>query len=563
MSSLLSRAFTACGVLGWTATSLSIGCSSLESGVALSDSAGVQVERETAPDDLVGVGNDQGPEPPPEEVEREASFRAPVVTGRYVWTANPESGQVAAIDAETLEIRAGEAGFRPTHVAAVSQGDEPPRALVINTGSNDATLLSASAEGIATETVPLHQGADSLSVAPGARFVVAWTDSSKAESLDPTDGFQDITVLELRDGAPAESTRLTVGYRPSAIAFDAAGEHAFAITQDGISVLELQSGNVQLSRLVSLPNRLGSQPDVSVTPDGSRALARIAGSASLYDIDLVSGQSRELTLPGVISDFDLSADGQNAVAVIRGGLIAPPPASPDAGSPVDAGDAAAPEAGAAVTSPATAVFIPIPAGLDDESLRRTVTSPNETFGSVALSPDGTRAVLFTTATPSGRVTLVSPTHAPRSVDLLAPVRAVFLTADGGHALALQDPAPGSTRKGAFSVLSIDDVRAPKLVASDAPAEAVSIPPAASERALVTVSDPATNTFGTFLVRLPNLQVDFASLPTRPLSSGTVPLANKAFVAQAHPEGRITFIALEDGSSRELTGFELSSKVINQ
>src|SRR5262249_3237109 len=112
-------------------------------------------------------------------------------------------------------------------------------------------------------------------------------------------------------------------------------------------------------------------------------------------------------------------------------------------------------------------------------------------------------------------------------------------------------------------LTLDSLRAPKLVASDAPTVAVALSPTNSERALVTVSDPSSNSFGAYLVRTPNLQVDYQSLSSEPLASGTVPDAEKAFVAQVHPEGRISFIALDDGQSREITGFELSSKVVSE
>src|SRR6476469_472169 len=58
------------------------------------------------------------PQPPTPEVEPETSYRAPVVTGKYVWSANPSSGRVAIIDAESYEIRAVDAGRKPTFVAA-------------------------------------------------------------------------------------------------------------------------------------------------------------------------------------------------------------------------------------------------------------------------------------------------------------------------------------------------------------------------------------------------------------------------------------------------------------
>lgn len=552
------------------AAALGLSCASLD---ANSDSS-AEI-RDTPPP---GFGNDgpaggddpssPGPEEP--EQERESSFRAPVVTGKYVWSANPESGRVAAIDAETFQILSAEAGLLPTHVAAVNQVDGVPRALVINVGANDASLLALGSQQITAQTLPLHQGADSWSVGPGGRVAIAWTDSRKAERLDATDGFQDITVLELPQGSEPTATRLTVGYRPSAIAFDSAGARAYAITQDGISVIELEGGPVRLSRLVALPSRPGVQPDVSITADGSRALARLERSSILYDIELASGQAREIELGGELTDLDLSEDGRRAVAVIRGGSVASSPAAPSLANVPDGGaaDAGAGDAGSdggasAEARASQAVFIDIPAGLAGAAGRSVVSSTTEAFGSVALSPDGSHAVLFTTARPSGRVTLVGPDLTFRTVDLLAAVRAVFVTADGSHALALQDPAPGSLRKGAFSVVSLTQVRAPKLVASDAPAEAVALPPLGSDRALVTVSDPALGAFGAYLVRMPNLQVDFSSLPSRPLSSGTVPSANKAFVAQAHPEGRITFIDLAEGAGREITGFELSSKVVDE
>jgi hypothetical protein len=505
-----------------------------------------------------------GPSQTPPEVEREASFRAPVVTGPYVWAANPDSGRVAVIDATTFEIHSGQAGNRPTYVAGLDFPTGARRALVINVGADDASLLELSGDGLQALHVPLHQGADSWSISPDRRFAIAWTDRAKAEQLDPTDGFQDITVLELSEQGAPSATRLTVGYRPSAFAFDAQSRRAFGITEDGISIVELSPGAVRLSQLVPLPSARGAQPDVSITADGTRALARIEGSSILYDIDLGSGQTRPIDLGGNITDLDLSADGTRAVAVIRSRPIEG--TAPDAGAPLP-GDAG-PDAGALpdVPAPVTvseAVFFAVPAGLDDAAERRSLTIPNGGVGSVSLSPDGTRAVLFSNALGSGQVTLVGPDLSYRSVDLIAPVRAVFVSADGAHAIALQDAPPGSVKKGAFSVLSLDAVRAPKLVAADARAEFVALDPSSSERAIVTVSDPDAQIFGAYFVRMPSLQVDFSVLSSRPLSSGTVPAAQKGFVAQEQPEGRITFIDLADGQSREITGFELSAKVVNE
>jgi hypothetical protein len=518
------------------------------------------------PGGQAGSGNRPGGnEDPGVETEVESSYQAPVITGKYVWSANPASGRVALIDAETFEVHAVDAGFGSRYITAIERADGVPRALVINTQGHDATLLELEGSGrVHTERVGLHEGADSWSVAPGGRFAIAWSDSRNVTNPDPTDGFQDISVIELGTSAPA-ATRLSIGYRPVAFAFDSAGTQAFAITADGISVIALETGAVRLSRLVPLPSARNTQPDVSVLADGSRALARLEGSPLLYDIDLASGGITEHDLGGRISDLDVSASGTLAVAVVQraAGTTAPAQAV-DASADAGLLDAGGSDAGTAPDMAGSeAVFIPIPAGLADAAPRRRLTRPNETFGSVALSADGQHAVLFTTSLNTGRVTLVGPELEARAIDLIAAVRAVFVTADGSHALALQTPPAGSVKRGAFSVLSLAAVRSPKLVASDAPALSVALAATGSERALVTVSEPSSGTFGTFLVRMPSLQVDFSELPSLPLAAGMIPAAGKGFVSQQHPEGRITFIDLADGAGREITGFELSSKVVNQ
>src|SRR5262245_13149141 len=63
-----------------------------------------------------GTGGTGGAPPDPEQ-ELESAFEAPVATDRFVWTANPDSGNVALIDATSYAVRLAEAGFRPTTVA--------------------------------------------------------------------------------------------------------------------------------------------------------------------------------------------------------------------------------------------------------------------------------------------------------------------------------------------------------------------------------------------------------------------------------------------------------------
>ena len=114
------------------------------------------------------------------------------------------------------------------------------------------------------------------------------------------------------------------------------------------------------------------------------------------------------------------------------------------------------------------------------------------------------------------------------------------------------------------------------VAKDLPAkiqgtQAVTVPldvtkPAAmvaidDQRALVTVTDGIGISYA-YLVAMPELTVDTFQLDSVPLpqASGLVLDANQAFVAQQHPEGRITFIDLDTRELHTLTGFELATQV---
>ena len=93
-----------------------------------------------------GPGANAGNGGRPPEVENESSYLAPVATGKYLWSANPLSGRVALIDAETLSVKLQVAGNHPTTVLGL-EGDGQFGALVLNDLSNDATLLRIGDDG--------------------------------------------------------------------------------------------------------------------------------------------------------------------------------------------------------------------------------------------------------------------------------------------------------------------------------------------------------------------------------------------------------------------------------
>lgn len=488
----------------------------------------------------------QGPSEPSPPVEREfeSSFLAPVVTGRLIWSANPESGRVALVDGVTHEVSTVPAGLSPTYLAAIG-GAGPNRAIVLNTGSSDATLFRQAPGAAPSQLqIPTHQRATAWAMSSGGRWAIAWSDAAQLGRLDPTEGLQDITVIDLGVDPPRPA-RFSVGYRPVQVMIDASEARAYAVTRDGISVIELGDTPRVLDdvMLVSPEEALAgtlSEPvltDVPLTPDGRFALVRFAGAPRLKIVDLASGASQVLELPGEVSDVDITGDGRRAVAVVR--------------------------------STGQVALFDLEAALADPTALALRSFPGETIGSTALPDTGSAALFFTNASDSDRLAILdtdadaaSP-GGQRVVSLKAPINAVFASPDGSHAIALLEAGDDGESAGAFSVVPIAASLPAKIQGTDAPPFRVTLADTpAGLRALVTVRDDPSGIFATYLVRMPSLQVDRIPLSSPPIAAGVLADDGVAFVAQQHPEGRITFVDLETGEAETLTGFELSDRVID-
>jgi hypothetical protein len=471
--------------------------------------------------------------PPPPEQELESAFEAPVATDRYVWTANPSTGRVALIGAHDLSVRLAEAGIAPTTVAALPGNQDEDTAIVLNRGSDDATILRVGADGeIHSTTLMTHSGANAVEVSPQGKWVIVWTNAAALDAtlLDPTDGLQDVTVVKLGD--EPETTELSVGYRPSQIAFDADETHAFAVTEPGLTVINLE-GEPMPDRLIALtdnPVEDQAARDVNVTPDGRRAVVRVEGERSLGVVDLATGERQAVDLGEFVTDLDLSADGTHAFAIAGGELV----------------------------------VVPIPPGDADPSTFPRASAPGEVARSVSLSPDASLALVYSNAESNPYLGILSSggdwsEFEGRAVDLKAPVQAAFASPNAQHGIAFQATAAGSSKGGAFSIVSAQIDRAPKVIGTDAPPFALAFSPEGGE-AVIATRDLVKKSYGMYLVHLARLEQTFIQLSSPPLAAGIVPNANRAFVAQAHPEGRMTFVDLDDGSQHTLTGFELAAEV---
>ena len=468
----------------------------------------------------------------PPEKEVESSYGAPVATGKYVWVANPSSGRVAYIDAVTLEIKLVDAGNGPTYVAPVPDATDDV-ALVLNVLSSDATLLRASSSGLTAVSIPVPSSGNGWSVSANGRWAVAWTNSRAVKSPDPVEGYQDITVLDLTLGAE-KSTELTVGYRPFSITFDAKSGRAFAVTEDGVSVVALDApqGPAVIKNIAFSDPPPALVPEVSITPDGAYALLR-SDQPSIGVLSLADGVRVDVALPGVPTDLDLSADGTSAVAVIR--------------------------------DTSQVALLPVP-GIFNAPNSLALVTINATIGSTALAGASSRAFFYTNAVSSPLLavldTLAAPPD-PRVIKLRAPILAVFPTPDGSHALVLHDALieAGSQYPAAFSVAPIALDLPPKIVGLDAPVISIAVAPDGAH-GLIATGNLATGIYQLVVASMPSLSVQELQLASLPIAAGIVAGANRGFVAQKHPDGRITFVNLKTGEARTLTGFELGTQVVD-
>ncbi len=530
-------------------------CQGASSGGGQADGSGGEV----AGDGAV-LGKD-GTVPAPEELELEENFRSPVVSGRYLWTANPKTNRVALIHAETASVRVMDGGHGPTFLAPLPGKKKLGGALVINTLGQDASIFrfgedSGTETDIVQRRTAIQKGASAWAVGETGRTAIAWS-RFQEDLLGALDGYQELTVLSLDD--EVTSTELTAGYRPTQVVINSQETRAYVVSRPGISVIDLSSEPPVVAREIALPeDEATGARDVSLTPDGSLALVRVGRSAEILLVDTETGEQSTLTLPRQVTDLDLSADGTLAIAVMRGTPIFDSEESDSDGGGTSAGGAAGAGSLPSATESQIAL-LPVPA-IAQSPQDLTLLSSSELWGSVVIAGDKSRALLFTSAVASSRLTVVDlQTLELRTIDVTAPIQAAFLSEEGSLALTVMTPPAGSSQAGAFALLDTEEDLPARIEGTGTVPRFVDI---SSENALLTTWGSETRPAEAFLGSFPELTVDRVELVSEPLASGMIPSAGKAYVAQAHPEGRVTFLDLGTGEPHTVTGFELASKVVD-
>lgn len=493
------------------------------------------------------------PDTPPPEVEYKLS--EPISSRRYVWVAMTDQDRLAKIDGTNLEVVSVEVGDQPKILATLPESDT---AVVLDSHNAAATVVRASTGSVASELYPTLPNLNRLAVAPGGKHAVAFFDLNKAiidagglDAVGEVGSFQDVTVLAVQS---QRSVDLTVGFRPREIEHDASGRYAFVVTDDGISVIDLPAMTAAGPTIVPpIPIMEDIFADttgveVDVVASGQYAVVRRPGVAELRVVSLLgptAGQGTTIPLPAVPSDLDLAPDGSRVYAVFR----APTPGLAIIDIPGDAFD---------------------PAGITFVDLA------NATSGSLELSKDGKRGMLFTNATLDERITVVEldqPSFPHHTYPLQKSVLTAGFDPTGTKAVVLHTRAPGDPeqattfddyidRKPGYSVLDIATGFAklqitevnPKLFtfATTAPRAYVTLDGGDAEGAFVAVQQ----------IELDSGVVRTIELGSPPDAIGVLPDSNKIFVSQRHNLGRVSFIDVETSQVRTLTGFDLNSQIID-
>jgi DNA-binding beta-propeller fold protein YncE len=551
-------------------------------------------------------GGTAGATAPPPEIEIDVPFEAPQAGKTTVYVPNPGINKVAAVNASTFAIETLPSGLAPTYAATVPGQDV---AIVLNVGSSDASILRTTDGKTSVQRLHIGHDQNAIAIAPDGLHALVYFDARLSKKL--AQSFQDVSVLNLTPGKEAVRG-VSVGFRPRAVQFSRDGQHAFVVTEDGISSIDLAAtdSGPTIAQLISVGDKVNEAVslDVQIVPDGSFAVARREGDPRLRLVDLSNGEIKTLSFEGLqeppppppppeagvdAGDGAVGEAGAGDGAVSDAGV---PPADAGTGDAGDAGDAGA-DGGArlpfgaldltdvdlaadgsyalaVIRNAGTLLRIPLPAGFTDPSAITVVPLEVPGLGSVTVSKQGNMAALYATAVPVEALVLIDlkdPKLRQRAVRLRKAVRGVALSDDGSRALVLHQKN-GQVAAGAseeqridasegYSVVEVTQGIAKLQLTTAPPQEHDLLVTPDAKRVFLLLRDDQSKVRSVEMVDLSSLQVSVRTLAKPPTSLGLIPGAERVFVGQESEGGMITFLNVESGEIvHAVSGFELSGRV---
>jgi hypothetical protein len=480
---------------------------------------------------------------PQAEQELDFDFKAPQASQNYVYIAATARDSLVRIDARTLDIRLIPVGGRPTRVATLPGTDV---ALVINSGTSDVSVVTSTATSDTVKTVDVVPHVNRIAVAPSGRYAIVYYDRLAAEPTDPVGDFQTLSLLDIQGDIP-KSVRISVGFKPSSVVFHETLLIAYIVTDDGVSILNLdQAKEGTITPVVPLSDDAMEDPslrEVLIPPTGSYALVRSLSRADLTVVDLTSGKLSRAALNGIPTDVDLIPHQNKALLVLREQALA---------------------------------YVVDLEGLlaeDPESLK-AISIQGTGAGAAVVSPTGERAVLYTTTGTVKSVAvmdLAGKDHSWEVFPVQKNVKGVDLSTSGSRALVLHEregASPGASgvdqtiaQSHGFSLFDLDSGFRKLIVTENRWSTHLFVGrQGAEDRLFVLTPDPKEINHFVQVVDLVTFIAEPVRLSSQPTSMVHVPVSGQVAVAQEHDNGRISFVDVVTGQVYSVTGYELNGLI---
>ena len=478
--------------------------------------------------DRGGSGGDGGDDGDGYEPEEGDDFLAlePASTDAYVFVANPNRDTVTRISVPQLAVITTKVGVNPQVVATTA---DYATAVTFNQGSDDVSIIAS--ETLDVATVDVRDDYNNMVLSPDGGWVACYHDQglTEAEGADGgTQSFNEVSFVRLGD---ASHHPMVVGFNPREIQFTRDGALAVVVSDAYLALVDLTAAaptpvRVQIAADLLAPP---AAEEVLLSPDGRYAIVRQFGSNELVVVDLTTQSVERIDVGDNPTDLDATPDGTQAVAVARGSGqlwiydLADPFAEP--------------------------TVIPLPEG--------------EVFGSVIMSPDGSQALLYSTASGVARYASWDRTTNDIAVHaLVKPVSGMRVSPSGDTALVFHDKSANTDvdsdspfyNEWALTLVDLDDFFANPLRLPNRPSS------------FAATEDGSTGFF--IMETEPYLEViDFDSLlytevalKSAPVHLGVLPETDTAYVSQEHELGRISFYDVALDTLQTITGFELNAGI---
>jgi DNA-binding beta-propeller fold protein YncE len=460
------------------------------------------------------------------ETEDDFTKLEPAPTDAYVFVVNAARNTVSRISVPQLQVITADVGVNPTAVETTS---DYTKAVVFNEGSDSVSIIDA--ETLDVTEVPVRDNFNTMQMSNDGRWVICFHNNSSEEGQTSEGGLQSFNEISLVDTETATHFPMAVGFNPRTVRYTPDSNRALVVSDEYVALIDL-TAEIPTPSMVQIAEDLLDPPpaeEILVEPSGAYAFVRQFGEDQLVVLDLEHEVVDRIDVGFNPTDIDLSPDGTQATVVSRGSKQL---------YVIDAQDP----------------FVE-PAVLD--------LPVDEVLGSLVYSPDGTKAVLYTTAAKVAHYTTWDVATGELTVrNLVKPVRSVAISPTGGTLLvfhSLEDAEDASTSspfygEHALTMIDLDDFRPNALLLPDE---------------VLAFNNSTDGRYGFFIMEdAPYLEVlsydtllyDEVRLKSNPVHVGVLPETTYAYVNQEHDLGRLTFFDPDTGVLKTITGFELNDEI---